>query len=197
MEQSQNRISIEKLCGTAMMTAIVFVGNYLRVKFAIPIGGTVALTAANIFCALAGLLLGPWWGGLAAGLGSALYDVMDPSYVAEAPITFCTKGMYGLVAGLVLYYVFKNARDKYGPQQVAAICAAVSYMVVYNVKVFFYNGMVLQGFTEPAQCWALIVAKLPGTLFNGIVAMVFAPILGVALRRAMRRAHLDRFLAAS
>ena len=39
--------------------------------------------------------------------GYAIYDMLDPEYIIEAPITFLTKGMYGLVAGLVLYYLFK------------------------------------------------------------------------------------------
>ena len=47
------------------------------------------------------------------------------AYVMEAPITLLTKGVYGLVAGLVLYYLFKDAKEKYGPQVAAAACAAL------------------------------------------------------------------------
>ena len=102
--------------------------------------------------------------------------------------------MYGLIAGLVLYYVFRSVREKYGPQVVAAACAAVAYMVVYSAKVFFYNGMLIQGFTEPVQCWALVVSKMPATVVNGLIAVIFAPILGVALMKALRAAHLERIL---
>lgn len=193
--KSTEKRGVLRLCAAAVMTAIVFVGNYLRVTMPVPLGGVTSFTLANILCALAGILLGPWWGGLAAGAGSAFYDLTNPAYVTEAPITFCTKGMYGLIAGLVLYCIFKNAREKYLPQLAAAACAAVSYMVVYSVKVFFYNGMFIQGFTQAAQCWALVLSKLPATLFNGVVAVIFAPVLGVALRKAMRRAHLDHMLA--
>ena len=195
MNMRKEQKLIMKICAVAMMAAIVFVGNYLRVKIPVSLGGTTSFTLANILCALAGLLLGPWWGGLAAGLGSAIYDMLDPEYIVEAPITFLTKGMYGLVAGLVLYYIFKNSKEKYGPQAVAAACSAAAYLLVYSVKVFFYNGMVLQGLTEPAQCWILVASKLPASVFNGVVAVVFAPILGVALMKAMRAAHLDRMIA--
>ena len=194
MERNKQHNTLLKLCATAMMIAIVFVGNYLRVKIPVPLGGVTSFTLANILCALSGILLGPIHGFLAAGLGSAIFDLMDPAYVAEAPITFCTKGMYGLIAGLVLHTVFKSAKDKYGPQLVATICAAVTYMALYLVKNYFYNGMFIQGFTQPEQCWALVISKIPATLFNGGIAIVVAPILGVALMKALRRAHLDKML---
>ena len=98
------------------------------------------------------------------------------------------------VAGLVLYYGFRSARDKYGPQLTATICAALSYMAVYSVKVFFFNGMFLQGLPGADQCWLLVLSKLPATVFNGVVAMVGAPILGVAVMRALRGAHMGRLL---
>ena len=34
--------------------------------------------------------------------------------------------------------------------------------------------MLIEGFTTPVQCLALIVGKLPATLFNGALAVVFA-----------------------
>lgn len=193
--QSKESKLIVKLCVAAMMAALVFVGNYIRVKIPVSLGGTTAFTLANILCALSGLLLGPWWGGLAAGLGSAIFDMLDPEYIVEAPITFVTKGLYGLVAGVILYYVFRAAKEKYGPQLVATICAAVGYMVLYSVKVFFFNGLYLQGLPGADQCWLLVLSKLPATLFNGVVAMVGAPILGVAIMKALRSAHMDKLLA--
>ena len=195
IHESKETKLLVKLCVAAMMAALVFAGNYMRVKIPVSLGGTTAFTLANILCALSGLLLGPWWGGLAAGLGSAIYDMLDPEYIVEAPITFVTKGMYGLVAGLVLYYVFRNAREKYGPQLAATVCAAVCYMLVYSAKVFFYNGMLIQGLPGADQCWLLVLSKLPATVFNGVVAMVGAPILGVTVMRALRGAHMSRLLA--
>ena len=152
MNNSKMHKTILKICVTAMMTAIVFVGNFLRVTMPVPLGGVTSFTLANILCALSGIMLGPWLGFLAAGLGSFFYDLTG-IYASEAPITLFTKGMYGLIAGLVLYFLFKNAREKYGAQVAAAACAALSYMAVYSVKTYFYNGMFLQGFTEPVQCW--------------------------------------------
>ena len=195
IHESKETKLLVKLCVAAMMAALVFAGNYMRVKIPVSLGGTTAFTLANILCALSGLLLGPWWGGLAAGLGSAIFDMLDPEYIVEAPITFVTKGMYGLVAGLVLYYLFRNAKEKYGPQLIATACAAVCYMVVYSVKVFFYNGTLIQGLPGADQCWLLVLSKMPATVFNGVVAMVGAPILGVAVMKALHSAHMGKLLA--
>ena len=164
MQNRREQNLVVMICAVAMMAAVVFVGNYLRIRIPVSLGGTSAFTLANILCALAGILLGPWWGGLAAGLGSAIFDLLDPEYIVEAPITFVTKGMYGLVAGLVLYRLFKNSKDKYGPQVAATACAAVTYIILYSVKTFFFNGMLLQGLTEPVQCWLLVASKLPSSL---------------------------------
>lgn len=199
MNNSKSRQLLLKLCAAGMMTAIVFVGNYLRITMPIAVGGVTAFTLANILCALSGILLGPWWGFLAAGLGSAIYDLTMPVYAAEAPITFFTKGMYGLAAGLVLHLIFvkllKKPADSYGPQVVSAACAAVGYLLIYSVKNYFYNGMFIEGYTTAVQCWAVVAAKIPATLVNGALAVIFSPILGVALRKALKRARLDHILA--
>ena len=195
MNQTKLHKTLLRVVSIATMTAIVFLGNYLRIKIPVPLGGVTSFTLANIFCALSGILLGPVGGFLAAGLGSAFYDLTDFAYVKEAPITLCTKGMYGLIAGLVLYLLLKSVKEKYGAQLAATACAAVSYMVVYCIKVYVYNGMIEQHFTEPVQCWALVVSKIPATITNGVIAMVVAPVLGVALMKALKSAHLEKMLA--
>ena len=194
MNASQNNKVITRLCMAAVMAALVAVGSWLQIQ--IPsILGTSRFHLGNVMCALSGLLLGPWWGALGSGLGSALYDLLlDPTRFAEFPITFVTKGIYGLVAGAVFFRVFKG-KSNYVSEAVASALAAVSYIVIYLAKSFFYNGLFIKGLTAQAA-WLGVLEKIPSSLFNGIVAVVFAPILGVAIRRALKAAHLDRLTAA-
>ena len=194
MNESQNNRVVVKLCMTAVMAALVAVGSWFQIQ--IPsILGTSRFHLGNVMCALSGLLLGPWWGALGSGLGSALYDLLlDPTRFAEFPITFITKGVYGLVAGAVFFNVFKG-RSNYVSEAVASALAAVSYIAVYLVKSFFYNGLLIKGLTAQAA-WLGVLEKIPSSLFNGVVAVVFAPILGVALHRALKAARLDRLTAA-
>ena len=90
MDQRKTHQLLIKLTATAMMTAIVFVGNFLRVTMPVPLGGVTSFTLANILCALSGILLGPLHGFLAAGLGSFFFDLTG-IWAKEALITLCTK----------------------------------------------------------------------------------------------------------
>ena len=186
MEKKQ-RISTRKIVFVALMAALTVAGSALRFTLPIDIAGTTSFHLGNIMCALSGLLLGPWLGGLASGLGSAIYDMTNPLYISECWITFLTKGAYGLAVGLVAW----KAKDKwgYGRAAVATVAGAVTYAVLYLAKSYFYNGLLLKGLT-PAAALTTIIAKLPATTFNAVVAIVFAPILAVAIRKALERNHL-------
>ena len=185
MEKKQ-KISTRKIVFVALMAALTVVGSALRIQLPVAIGSTTAFHLGNIFCALSGILLGPWLGGLAAGLGSFLYDIMS-NYISECWITFLTKGAYGLVAGLIAY----SGKDKwnYTKALFATIAGAVTYAILYLAKSYFYSGLLLKGLT-PAAALATVVAKLPATTFNAVVAIVFAPVLAVSIRKALEHNHL-------
>lgn len=190
MSAAKNNLTL-KLSLAAVMAALVFWGSQMQVQIPAIVGFS-RFHLGNIMCALSGLILGPWWGGLAAGLGSALFDVMNPAYIAEAPITFLTKGLYGLVVGLVFVCVF-HRRSNYITEAVSTVLAAVSYILIYLAKNFFYNNMLLAGLSASAS-WVAVLEKVPSACFNGAVAVIFAPILGVAVNKALKAAHLDRIL---
>lgn len=189
MNQSKDRKTLLILCMAAAMAALVALGSWIKIE--IPsILGTSRFHLGNVMCALSGLLLGPWWGALAAGMGSALYDLLlDPTRFAEFPITFVTKSVYGLSAGAVFFKVFKG-KSNYVNEAIASAAAAASYIAVYLVKCFFYNGLLIKGLT-PGGAWLGVLEKVPSSLFNGVVAVIFAPILGVALHKALKAAHLE------
>ena len=189
MNQSKDRKTLIILCMAAAMAALVALGSGIQIQ--IPsILGTSRFHLGNVMCALSGLLLGPWWGALAAGMGSALYDLLlDPTRFAEFPITFLTKSVYGLAAGAVFFKVLKG-KSNYVNEAIASAAAAVSYIAVYLVKCFFYNGLLIKGLT-PGGAWLGVLEKVPSSLFNGVVAVIFAPILGVALHKALKAAHLE------
>lgn len=194
MNQSKSRRALTMLCMAAAMAALVAVGSKIPdIQIPSPLG-TNRFHLGNVMCALSGLLLGPWWGGLAAGLGSAIFDLFDPLRIMESPITFVTKGLYGVVAGAVYFKAFKG-KSNYVHEAVASGAAAVSYIAVYMVKCFVYNGLLVKGLA-PDAAWIATLGKLPSSLFNGIVAVIFAPILGVAIHKALKAAHLERLTPA-
>ena len=184
--ETKKKLSTRKIVFLALMAALVAVGSALRVTLPLDIAGTTSFHLGNIMCALSGLLFGPWFGGLAAGLGSAIYDMTNPLYISECWITFLMKGAYGVVAGLVAFSG-KKAWGM-GKATAATAAAAVTYAVLYMLKSFLKN-MLVKGLAANAAFLAL-AGKVPATIFNAVVAVIFAPILALAIRKALQAAHL-------
>ena len=185
MEHKQP-ISTKKIVLTALMAALTVVGSALRITLPVAIMGTTAFHLGNIFCALSGILLGPALGGLAAGLGSAIYDMTNPIYISEAWLTFLMKGAYGLVTGLIVW-TGKN-RTGYRKATVATTAGAITYAALYLGKNYL-KGIWIKGLTSTASLIAL-VDKVPATVFNAVVAILFAPMLASAIRKALERNRL-------
>ena len=181
-------ITTKHLVLTALLAALTVAGSALRVTLPIDVAGTTSFHLGNIMCALSGLLLGPWLGGLASGLGSAIYDLTNPLYIPECWITFLTKGAYGLAVGLVVW----KSKDSWGYVKaiLATAVGALTYAILYLAKSYFYNGLLIKGLTSAAAL-TTVIAKLPATIFNAVVAIIFAPILGIAIRKALERNHLS------
>ena len=181
-------ITTKHLVLTALLAALTVAGSALRVTLPIDIAGTTSFHLGNIMCALSGLLLGPWLGGLASGLGSAIYDLTNPLYIPECWITFLTQGAYGLAVGLVVW----KSKDSWGYVKaiLATAVGALTYAILYLAKSYFYNGLLIKGLTSAAAL-TTVIAKLPATTFNAVVAIIFAPILGIAIRKALERNHLS------
>lgn len=180
--------SVRKLALLGMMAALVFASNFARVTMPIAIAGRTSFTLANIFCCLSGLLLGPV-GGLASGLGSALYDITNPLFAAECWITFLTKGAMGLVAGLVAAGELKRDRLTYSRALTGSILGCGVYYILYFTKSFLYDGLLIGGL-RPAVAAAVLPAKIPASIFNAAVAILAAPPLAIAIRAALKRSGL-------
>lgn len=185
--ENKTSLSTRKIVFAALMAALTVAGSALRITLPVDIAGTTSFHLGNIMCALSGILLGPWLGGLAAGLGSAIYDMMNPLYISEAWLTFLTKAAYGLVPGLIMLLWKKN----WGiwKAAIAASGGALAYAGLYLLKTYAYSGRLLKGLTHEAAMLA-VVTKIPATVFNAVIAIIFAPILAVAIRKALEKNRL-------
>ena len=71
----------------------------------------------------------------------------------------------------------------------------MAYYTLYFAKTFFYSGLLLKGLTVPVAA-AMLLEKIPASIFNGSIAIIAAPPLTIAVLAALKRSRLDRLLAA-
>ena len=171
-----------------VMAALVYVVTLFR----FPLFGS-KVHFANALCLISGLLLGPIPGGLAAGLGSALYDATLGGYdVANILLTFVSKFLMAFICAKIAYA--RNANTDNRVQDIAAsVIGALSYVALYMLKTFIYQAFVY-GYPM-ATVGATMLSKLIPSLINALVAMVAAPIVFLALRPAMKKLHVGAMAA--
>ena len=186
--KQKTAFTTKKIVIIALLAALTAAGSALRIKVPTDIAGTSAFHLGNILCALSGILLGPWAGGLAAGLGSAIYDMFDPIYISECWLTFLMKGAYGVAAGLVAHAGRKEWG--YGKALAGTVTGAVTYAVLYLGKNWL-KSVVVQGVAPGAALAAVLVSKLTPTVFNAMVAIIAAPALALAIRQALKQNRIS------
>ena len=133
-----------------------------------------------------------FWGGMAGAVGMTIAD-LTTAYVTSAPKTFLLKLCIGLIVGLVAHKIFHIAekqQPKKLPTAVVLSCnAGMAFNVIADPLVgYFYKTYVLGIPQEAAKIWAKIGTIT--TLVNAVVAVVFASVLYLALRPALRRLSL-------
>lgn len=169
-----------------LMAALVYLGNYLQIK--IPNGVLVTrIHLGNSMCLLAGLLFGRLKGGLASGIGAALYDLFDPVYIVSAPYTFFSKFAMGFTAG----HMRKHGKGEKSSVIAAAVCGQLVYIVLYLVK-SFATIIILGGTAEAA--WAAVGTNAITSTINGVLAVVISVPLYFALSKALAHTGVAEFI---
>lgn len=176
------KLTTQKLVYMGLFTALVYIfSRFFQIPIVTPLGQT-RFHLGNVFCLLAGLLLGPVNGGLAAGVGSALFDLFDPVYFTSAPVTFITKFAMAFVAGMI-YKKRKELVDK--PKIiVGSILGQITYVVLYLGKTFIKNKFIL-GLTLEATM-AEVIQKAGVSLTNAVISIIIASILAIPLLKAVK-----------
>jgi uncharacterized membrane protein len=169
---------------TGLMGALVLVGTFLNIPIPVP-GDKTMLGLGNVFCILSGLLLGPIYGGAAAGIGSFIFDLIG-GWASSAPSTLVNKFMMAFVCGLIAYGGDKTARN-IKRLIIAAVAGSLTYCVLYlgysYVKELFLGSAV--------QVINIKIATKAATTFtNAVIADVVAIPLFIAIRKALERNHI-------
>ena len=153
---------IQKLTIAALFAALTCVATMI---IKIPTPGTGGyIHPGDALVILCGIFLGPVYGGLAAGMGSALADLLG-GYFIYAPITFIIKGLVAVVVFIVyhkLSVIIKASTIR------CVICGIFSTLIVvcgyFIYEVFLYNT-------------AGAVANIPANLIQGASGLIISSIL--------------------
>ena len=178
--ERKQTINTYTITGIGVMAAIIYVITFFRIPLM-----ESKVHFANAMCLLAGLLLGPVPGGLASGLGSALYDLLSGGYgVVDALITFVSKFLMAYVCALVAGSG-KKEEPAIERVYISGIVGSLTYVALYMLKSLIYALFVN---IVPADALGVkMVSKLIPSLLNAAVAMVAAPIFYHAVWPAVRR----------
>ncbi|MBQ9735346.1 MAG: ECF transporter S component [Clostridia bacterium] len=163
---------IQKIIFTALLAALCCVATMV-IRLPSPLGGYINLGDGIVL--LSGWLLGPLYGFIASGVGSALADLLS-GYALYAPATFFIKGAMALVA----YAVFRLLKRRWRPLPSHLCGGVLAELLMVGGYLAFES--VIYGFMP-----ALI--NVPANAVQGAVGIL----LGVLLIRIFEK-NLHQFI---
>ena len=149
-----------KMVITAMLAALTCVATMI-IKIPSPLKGYINLGDCVVL--VAGWLLSPGYGFFAAGVGSALADVLS-GYIIYAPATLIIKGIMALIAHFVYKILSKKSKST-GPRVISGILAEIAMVMGY----FLFEG-ILYGFGPS-------VVNIPANAVQGIAGLILGCLL--------------------
>ncbi len=191
-QSSAEKTDVRRLTMAGLLAALCYIG-FTFFKIDIPVGTEkTAFHLGNVFCVMAALLLGGYWGGLSGAIGLTIAD-LSTAYVTSAPKTFLLKMCIGLIVGLVAHKIGKLS-DSHSPRYVAVVTVAASAAgMVFNIIAdpvvgYFYKTYLLgvpQDVAKILASWSAVT-----TAVNAVVAVIVSSLFYLALRPALKKANL-------
>lgn len=158
--------NLQKIAVSALLTAIVCVATFV-VKIPSPATNGY-FNLGDCFVLLSGWLLGPVYGALAAGLGSALADILS-GYAQYAPATFAIKALMAAAA----YFIAKALNQR---QFIGKILGGITAEAIMVLGYFGYEAAVLG--------YGLAAA---GSIFSNVMQGIVGIIAGIAVTTAIEK----------
>ncbi|MDL2302130.1 ECF transporter S component [Lachnospiraceae bacterium OttesenSCG-928-D06] len=186
------KTDIKKLAQAGIFAALCYIG-FAVFRIDIYIGPEkTAFHFGNVFCVLAALLLGGYWGGMAGAVGMTLAD-LTTAYVTSAPKTFLLKLCIGLIVGFVAHKIFKLSRSHSSKYVTVVTILSSACGLLFNIAAdpivgYFYKTYLLL----VPQDLSAALAKMSAltTSVNSVIAVIAASLFYLALRPALRKAGL-------
>lgn len=163
--------STRKLVMASLFAALTFVATLIHIH--VPGMQTGYVNLGDTLVIISSLLLGPVYGSLAGGIGSAFTDFLH-GYVVYVPATFIIKTFMGVAAFFVYKALSKN-KDSYKAYAIA-IGGVVAEIIMIG-GYFLYEGLFMVGYAGAAL-------GIPGNCMQGIFGIVGAILLLKVLKKS-------------
>lgn len=153
--------NLKKIITAALFAALTCVAT---MSIRIPTPGTNGyIHPGDAIVILSGVILGPVWGLLAAGIGSAMADLIG-GYFIYVPVTFVIKGAVALLAGWLYQKIGKTSRSCYA----AVILGGIGDIILVAGGYFL---------CESVMYGAAAAASIPANAIQGISGLVISVLL--------------------
>ncbi len=158
------KTNTQKLVTTAMFAALACVATMI-IKIPSPLKGYLNLGDGIVL--ISGWMLSPMYGFLAAGLGSAMADVIL-GYTVYAPVTFVIKGLMAVIT----CFIFKGMSSKFG-NMASKIIGGVLAEVIMVVGYYVFEGFIYGFIPSVANIAANAVQGAVGLIVGLILIKIF------------------------
>ena len=166
---------------TALFAALISAGCFIQ----IPIPGFIPIVIQDMLAMLAGLILGPLYGGAAALIFLVLGAVGLPVFSGVGGLAVITEGPTG--GFLVGYFLGAVAAGLIAGKSAAVSWPRLALAAVASMAVIFAAGAArfYMLFPEGSVWAAAIVPFIPGTIIKLIVGIPLAKRMRIAVARRM------------
>ena len=162
-------LKTKRIVVASLMAALTCVATMI-IKIPSPLEGYLNLGDCVVL--VAGWMLSPAYGFLAAGLGSALADLLS-GYAIYAPATFVIKGLMALAA-FAVYKLLQKRVGKFSARLIGGITAEVLMIAGY----FVFEGF-MYGFGPS-------VVNIPANAVQGVAGII----VGLLLIKVFEKANI-------
>ena len=171
-------MKIRTMTRVALFAALTAVGAFIR----IPLGYS-SITLQTFFTAMAGCVLGSWYGALSQLVYVALGLVGLPIFTQGGGIGYLMQPTCGFLIGLIpaAWVIGRIAGRKPEPKQIVPACL-LGYGVLYAIGVpymaLILNTFLGKGMGFSAIMWAGMIPFLPGDMIKILcITLLMPPIL--------------------
>ena len=171
-------MKIRTMTRVTLFAALTAVGAFIR----IPLGYS-SITLQTFFTAMAGCVLGPWYGALSQLVYVALGLVGLPIFTQGGGIGYLMQPTCGFLIGLIpaAWVIGRIAGRKPEPKQIVPACL-LGYGVLYAIGVpymaLILNTFLGKGMGFSAIMWAGMIPFLPGDMIKILcITLLMPPIL--------------------